>query len=880
MSNFKETAIWRAAFESEDASGHKSSVDALIAVFDQARANAKVLVSEIATDLPGYTVHDIEHLDALWEIGSQITGTTLSLNPVEGFVLGCSFLFHDAAMSMAAYPGGMKELRDSREWKRISGRMNAAQDSLVEESVILEVFLREQHAIHAERLPKISWNSDGGPRYLIDDAEAREKFGDFIGQVAASHWWDYSQLEDRLHDKIIPAPAPFPSSWSIDLLKLACILRTADASQIDERRAPGFLRALRSSRLSDFSAQHWTFQNKLTQAQNRGDTLYFAAFRPFPKAEAKEWWMLHDTLRMVDGELRKSDDLLFRQRGEGARFAARKVANIGSPDNLKSSIPTQGWHPVDTAFSISDIPRLVENLGGDQLYGHDNMAALREAIQNAMDAVRLRQIVDPDAPEPLVEVELTQTSSSTCLKIRDNGVGMSESSIVGNLLSFGTSGWLADSAIGEYNNSFPLKSSVSGRYGIGFFSVFMLGNEIEIKSRRFDASPDQTTVLSFPEGLNTRPLLCGAEYLDRMTTGGTELSIHLDISRLEEGYWRSENRNRFWAASESGIGELAEAIAKHFPASSVPVKVSNGNQSTLIDGRKWDSEPASTFLQRIEGGAYPGEAGAPFEAAVSLITEETGEVVGRAVLYPDRLSGRYSREDTRVCGAIVAQGAKICAASFRGLLKGTPVRAARDFASPFASLEAIQRWASEQAQVLKPIATKDEDQENIAEQIASLGGDIGDLKFCEVGGTYFNREELQSFLKERDEIWVAFNAAVSNKRPKAKPSTRTDTCVSVECGFRSIIHTPIWAQPWPDLREGKELRTIAIEIICEEFGIAKEVAEKMGKVEDGREAYSAPVPAWQCNDGSIGYVGGEYFKRDMTLEDVDPFFIPLDQRGD
>ncbi|EMM8459656.1 hypothetical protein RRR51_001938, partial [Citrobacter freundii] len=308
MNNFKETLLWKMAFESEQAKAHQSSVEALIASFTKARENARVLVSEISIDLPNYTVHDIEHLDALWEISSQIVGPDFCINPVEGFVLGCSFLFHDSAMTMAAYPGGLEEIKNSREWTRVYNRIKVSSNGDIDDMSIIEIFLREQHAIRAEKLPKVSWKGDSGLRYLIDDADSREKFGDFIGQVAASHWWDHAKLENNMQNKIIPAPSPFPSSWSIDLLKLACVLRVADAAQIDERRAPGFLRALRKNRLSDYSNQHWTFQNKLTQAQNRNDTLYFAALRPFPKNEAKEWWMLHDTLKMIDSELRKTDD--------------------------------------------------------------------------------------------------------------------------------------------------------------------------------------------------------------------------------------------------------------------------------------------------------------------------------------------------------------------------------------------------------------------------------------------------------------------------------------------------------------------------------------------------------------------------------------------
>lgn len=869
--------IWRAAFESEQANQHRASVNRLISVFDQVRENTKVLVSEISVDLPGYTVHDIDHIDALWEIASQIVGDNFQINPVEGFVLGCSFLFHDSAMTMSAYPGGIKEARDSREWKLIRNRLLSMGNSDIDDAMIVETFLREQHALRAEKLPKISWKADIGTRFLIDDADSREKFGDFIGQLAASHWWDHSKVDGELQDKLIPAPAPFPSSWSIDLLKLACVIRTADAAQIDERRAPGLLRALRRNRLSDYSSKHWNFQSKLTQAQNRNDTLYFASLRPFTKGEAKEWWMLHDTLKMIDGELRKTDDLLARRRGNSARFAARRVANIESTDNLKSCIKTEGWQPVDTAFSISDIPKLIANLGGSQLYGQDCVAPLREVIQNAMDSTRLRQVIDPQSPEPLVEVEIKSEKGNRVLIIRDNGVGMSECSIVENLLSFGRSGWLNDAAIGEYNDEFPSSDSVSGRYGIGFFSIFMIGDAVNIKSRRFDASPDQTVILTFPEGLNTRPLLCGAEYTERMTAGGTEISVTLDTTRLEEQSWRSELAPPFWRESLNGPCELNEAISRSFPTSDVPVKVKNGNSINIIDGRNWESEPASALLRRIEGSSYPGELGIPYESALSLIIDGTGTTVGRAVLFPDSLE-RFHRKEAEISGAVVSQGARLCSGKYRGILLGRPLRAARDYAVPVASKDAMRRWASEQAQLLRPILSKDEDQENIAAQVSSIGGNVGELKFCEIGGIYLNREELRNILSEKSGIWVAFNAEISNNQPRGKPSVRTDNCISVDCGTRGLIPSPIWAHSLSHFEGCTDLRQIALEVICEQFEIEEEVIAKMYTVENGSYVHGAATPAWLCDDGTICHVSGHYFTRNMTLKDVDYFFVQESER--
>ncbi|KDF44672.1 HD domain-containing protein [Enterobacter kobei] len=877
MSNFKETSIWKAAFQSQQAKEHESSVNKLINVFEQTRENSRILVSEISVDLPNYTVHDITHLDALWEIGSQIVGSQFCLNPVEGFILGCSFLFHDSAMTLAAYPNGLAEIKSSREWKRLHSRIKASHEHTLDEANVLEIFLREQHAIRAEKLPKISWESDAGSRYLIDDADTRERFGEFIGQVAASHWWDHSKLDNHLHNKVIPAPAPFPSSWSVDLLKLACVLRAADAAQIDERRAPGFLHALRQNRLSEYSKLHWTFQNKLTQAQNRSDTLYFAALRPFSKSEAKEWWLLHDTLKMIDKELRKTDDLLARRRGNECRFAARRVANIESAESLKTCIQTDGWHPVDTAFSISDIPKLIANLGGNQLYGHDNIAALREIIQNAMDSIRIRSIVDPQANNPLVEIELSKEGEHYILKIRDNGVGMSESSIVENLLSFGKSGWLTDDAIGEYNDNFPHKNNVSGRYGIGFFSIFMLTSKVEIKSRRFDASPDQTSILFFPDGLNTRPLLCGAEYMERMTAGGTEIKIHLNKETFENHQWNSNNIINNLDDPDVFANILIDNISKHFPTSNVPVKITHNSNVNIIDGSNWESEPASFLLKRVEGNAYPGDVGQPYETALSLITEPTGEVVGRAFLCPDRLTGRHRFEET-VTGSVVSQGARLCSGSFRGVLIGSSIRASRDAANILASSKALQQWATEQARLLHSIIKDDEDQVSIAEQVASIGGDIGELKFCEIGGKYFNRDELCSFLKEKNEIWVAFNSGVSLDCPKDKKSLRTEECISVNCGIRSLIYTPIWAHSASRFKDGVELEDIAIKLICEEFAIKKEVSDKMCLIENGHNVYSAPSPSWRCEDGSIIYTDGSYFKRNMILSDIDAFFIPENER--
>ena len=66
--------------------------------------------------MPDYTVHDIKHLDSLWEMADIIAGE-YPLTPTEAFVFGGAVLLHDAGMALASYPEGLESLKKQKEWK-------------------------------------------------------------------------------------------------------------------------------------------------------------------------------------------------------------------------------------------------------------------------------------------------------------------------------------------------------------------------------------------------------------------------------------------------------------------------------------------------------------------------------------------------------------------------------------------------------------------------------------------------------------------------------------------------------------------------------------------------------------------------------------------
>ncbi len=104
---FEVTNLWQSSLGEGDGNGILEEKRARLRnAFYTFRSRATVVASEIPRNLPFFTVHDVTHLDALWETASTIAGEHYRLTPTEAFVLGGAFLVHDLAMSQAAYPKG------------------------------------------------------------------------------------------------------------------------------------------------------------------------------------------------------------------------------------------------------------------------------------------------------------------------------------------------------------------------------------------------------------------------------------------------------------------------------------------------------------------------------------------------------------------------------------------------------------------------------------------------------------------------------------------------------------------------------------------------------------------------------------------------------
>ena len=109
------TGIWQNSFGVRTEAS--PNVIRLTASLMSLRDKVEKLTSKIAESLPNLTVHDITHLDALWEVAGYIVGDDFPLNPLEAYIFGCAVLLHDAALCFQAYSGGLEGLRSTIQWR-------------------------------------------------------------------------------------------------------------------------------------------------------------------------------------------------------------------------------------------------------------------------------------------------------------------------------------------------------------------------------------------------------------------------------------------------------------------------------------------------------------------------------------------------------------------------------------------------------------------------------------------------------------------------------------------------------------------------------------------------------------------------------------------
>ena len=117
---------------------------------------------------------------------------------------------------------------------------------------------------------------------------------------------------------------------------------------------------------------------------------------------------------------------------------------------------------------------------------------LRELVSNASDAndkLRFEALARPELLGSAAELEIRVTldADKGLLTVTDNGIGMSRDEVIENL------GTIARSGTGEFlerlSGDQRKDAQLIGQFGVGFYSAFIVADEVTVLSRRADAPP-------------------------------------------------------------------------------------------------------------------------------------------------------------------------------------------------------------------------------------------------------------------------------------------------------------------------------------------------------------------------------------------------------
>ena len=153
---------------------------------------------------------------------------------------------------------------------------------------------------------------------------------------------------------------------------------------------------------------------------------------------------------------------------------------------------------------------------------------VRELISNAADAlekVRFQQVAGRSvhSPDAQLEIRIETKKDERLLVISDTGIGMTADEAEANIGTIAHSGAAAflDQLKQDGGDEQPADVNLIGRFGVGFYSVFMAADKVVVTSRTADE--DGLPVIWTSDGAGTYTI----ESAEKDGPRGTKLEIHL-----------------------------------------------------------------------------------------------------------------------------------------------------------------------------------------------------------------------------------------------------------------------------------------------------------------------------------------------------------------
>ena len=240
--------------------------------------------------------------------------------------------------------------------------------------------------------------------------------------------------------------------------------------------------------------------------------------------------------------------------------------------------PTASQNEAES-FSFKAETRQLLNILIHSLY-KDREVFLRELLSNASDAlnrVRFEMLTDHQILDPAAEltVHITADKEKRLLTIQDTGIGMTRDEIIEDL------GTIAQSGARKFMDATKDKqtdfSQVIGQFGVGFYSVFMVAEEVRVTSRSY--KPRARAVSWVATGENVFEV-SAAEMNERGTR--VEIKLKEDAAEFAEEY------------------RLKEIIHKHSDYIGFPIYIGDGKEPVNKQTSLWRTPKQSVTEEQYK----------------------------------------------------------------------------------------------------------------------------------------------------------------------------------------------------------------------------------------------------------------------------------------
>lgn len=437
------------------------------------------LLQRIPENMPEFTLHDSSHSAKIVEIMGKIIPDNVlnNFNTIELSLLILSAYLHDIGMTCDKqekeniislnqdYAILFKSNLDKlNKYEQYISENNHRAATFIQDQIFTE-YLRRKHVERSANY--ISEHLTIGEASLVYN---KIPFHKILIKICDAH----GEPVKHLYDIQKWPKQTLVGEKIVNVQFISLVLRLADIMDLDSERTPKVIYEFVNPE-DPISLIEWKKHRSILGTSIGPNQVLFEAECSSPEVERA----LRQFMDWIEIERKETIELL---KGYSNEEKTRYFLLLNDPIT-KDRIHSDGSYIYsDLSFSL-DFHRIMSLLMGQKLY-RDSTTAIRELLQNSLDAIKVRMKLFEQKTErfdPLIKIEITDST----MRIEDNGVGMDEKIFREFFLQIGKSYYSSSQFYSKYSGI-----DVVSEFGIGILSVFMIANSITIESRRQPDDPN------------------------------------------------------------------------------------------------------------------------------------------------------------------------------------------------------------------------------------------------------------------------------------------------------------------------------------------------------------------------------------------------------